>query len=175
MLSTEEQLYPSEQAIDTTIFDGGLIEAKPYELIYASSGKRFCNYLIDLVSFFIVVFCWAVLASIISPETMSEIEEDFTNPIVDRLISMLLFALFMSLIEMIFRGKSIGKFITGTKAVNEHDGSDISFGTAFARGFSRMVPFEAFSALGNPSTPWHDKWTDTMVIDEKLTKEANGY
>jgi uncharacterized RDD family membrane protein YckC len=72
----------------------------------------------------------------------------------------------------VFRGKSIGKLITGTKAVNE-DGSDISFGKAFARGFSRAVPFDAFSALGDPSYPWHDKWTNTYVIDEKQTRLHN--
>jgi hypothetical protein len=32
-----------------------------------------------------------------------------------------------------------------------------------------MVPFEAFSALGTPSYPWHDKWTRTVVIDEKAS------
>jgi hypothetical protein len=33
----------------------------------------------------------------------------------------------------------------------------------------RLVPFEQFSALGSPSYPWHDRWTKTIVIDEKLT------
>jgi uncharacterized RDD family membrane protein YckC len=78
----------------------------------------------------------------------------------------------MSLIEAMFRGKSIGKLITGTKAVNE-DGSDISFAKAFERGLARMVPFEAFSALGEPSYPWHDKWTKTFVIDEKEMRKQN--
>ena len=174
MLTSEEQVFTPEP-INTNNPGEGLIEAKPYELIYASTGKRFCNYLVDLICFFILIFCWAIIASIVSAETLVEFEEILTNPILEQLISMLLFALFMSLIEMIFRGKSIGKFITGTKAVNEHDGSDISFNTAFARGFSRLIPFEALSALGTPCIPWHDKWTNTLVIDEKLTKEANKY
>jgi uncharacterized RDD family membrane protein YckC len=79
---------------------------------------------------------------------------------------MLMYSVYMALVETIFRGRSIGKFITGTKAVNE-DGSSISFTTALARGFARIVPFEAFSALGNPSYPWHDKWCRTYVIDIK--------
>jgi uncharacterized RDD family membrane protein YckC len=75
-----------------------------------------------------------------------------------------MYGAYMAIIEGIFKGRSIGKFITGTKAVNE-DGSNISFTTAIARGFSRIVPFEPFSALGSPSYPWHDKWNKTYVID----------
>jgi len=75
----------------------------------------------------------------------------------------------MSFVEAVFRGKSLGKLITGTQAVNL-DGSSISMATAFGRGFSRAVPFCAFSAFGNPSDPWQDRWTDTMVIDQKLSK-----
>ena len=72
----------------------------------------------------------------------------------------------MSIVETLLKGKSIGKFITGTRAVN-FDGSRISSGTAFTRGFSRAVPFCAFSAFGTPCNPWQDRWSDTMVIDEK--------
>ncbi|HEX9513187.1 MAG TPA: hypothetical protein VF939_22005 [Puia sp.] len=32
------------------------------------------------------------------------------------------------------------------------------------------VPFEVFSALGSPCHPWHDRWTDTLVIDERLSQ-----
>jgi len=40
-----------------------------------------------------------------------------------------------------------------------------SFLKAIAIGFTRIVPFEPFSALGRPSCPWHDKWNDSYVID----------
>jgi uncharacterized RDD family membrane protein YckC len=86
--------------------------------------------------------------------------------LIDRIVSLFLFAIYMGTIEAITKGRSIGKYITGTKAVN-NDGSLISISTAFKRGFSRAVPFEPFSALGSPSLPWHDKWTDTYVIDIK--------
>ena len=86
----------------------------------------------------------------------------------ETLLYLLLFVLYMFGTEALFKGKSLGKLITGTRAVNE-DGSDISAKTALLRGLSRIVPFEAFSALGNPSYPWHDKWTNTYVIDEKAS------
>jgi uncharacterized RDD family membrane protein YckC len=142
-------------------------------LVQASSGKRFANYLIDLICFYLCVFLWGVVIAIVSPSTIDSLDDSPFGTMSERLITLILYGIFMGLIEGIFRGKSIGKFITRTKAVNEFDGSDISFGTAFLRGLSRAVPFEAFSALGNPSYPWHDKWNNTVVIDEKETRNSS--
>lgn len=72
----------------------------------------------------------------------------------------------MSILEVVLKGKCPGKIVTGTRALNL-DGSNISIGTAFGRGFTRIVPFCALSAFGNPCNPWQDRWTNTMVIDEK--------
>ena len=71
---------------------------------------------------------------------------------------LILYGLYMFIVEAMFKGKTLGKLITGTRAVNE-DGSNLSAKTAFFTGLSRVVPFEAFSALGTPSYPSHDKWT----------------
>ena len=145
-----------------------------YQLVQASSGKRFANYLIDMVFFYLVVIFWIIILSLVYPSIQDSFDENdnLFGAFADRIIGLLLYALLMSLVEAIFRGKSVGKLITGTKAVNE-DGSDISFSTAFARGFSRAVPFNAFSALGHPCYPWHDKWTRTFVIDEKANRLYN--
>ena len=86
----------------------------------------------------------------------------------DRLASMALYGLYIGAVEALFGGKSLGKLITRTRAVND-DGTRISTGTAFLRGLSRAVPFSAFSALGTPCYPWHDRWTHTLVIDEKAS------
>jgi uncharacterized RDD family membrane protein YckC len=147
-------------------------------LIQASAGKRFANYLIDLVGFFALLFFWGIILAVVKPtaaDALNYSDSDVSASLLDRVITMIIFAIYMAFIEGIFKGKSLGKLITGTKAVNEFDGSDISFGVAFTRGFSRIVPFEAFSALGNPSYPWHDKWSNTIVIDEKETRrQSNG-
>ena len=74
--------------------------------------------------------------------------------------------------ETLFKGKSFGKLITGTRAVNL-DGSLITVRTAMLRALSRAVPFDVFSALGTTCNPWHDKWTDTMVMDEKRSTNLN--
>ena len=121
----------------------------------------------------IIVF-WAIIAAIVWPSVIDSLDnnENVFGTFSERIVGLIAYAIVMSLIEAIFRGKSIGKLITGTKAINE-DGSDISFAKAFARGFVRAVPFNALSAFGHPSFPWHDKWTNTYVIDEKATKAHN--
>jgi len=135
-------------------------------LVRAESGKRFINLIIDLVLFYIIAFGIGVLIALASPSTIEGLGDTNDFGLADRLISLVLYALYMSVVEAVFKGKSLGKIITGTRAVNL-DGSRISTSTAFARGFSRAVPFCAFSALGSPCNPWQDRWTNTMVIDEK--------
>ena len=132
-------------------------------LVRASTGKRFANYIIDIISFYILAVIVGVFIALVSPSYVDEISK--INSFVDRIISMIFMGLYMGTIEAITKGRSLGKLITKTKAVME-DGSKISAATAFARGFSRIVPFEPFSALGGSvPNPWHDRWTKTMVID----------
>jgi uncharacterized RDD family membrane protein YckC len=57
-----------------------------------------------------------------------------------------------------------GKWITGTRVVTTA-GTKPSFGVIFKRTLCRMVPFEAFSFLGESSQGWHDRWSGTLVVD----------
>jgi uncharacterized RDD family membrane protein YckC len=140
----------------------------------ASGGKRFANYIIDLIIFYILAIAVFVGIALVNPTTIDNIDSNSSGfgSIMDRVISLILYGVFMGIIEAITKGRSIGKFITGTKVVNE-DGSNISVSTAFTRRISRAVPFEAFSALGSPSYPWHDKWSNTYVIDIKNSRLPN--
>ncbi|MFY7964178.1 MAG: RDD family protein [Chitinophagaceae bacterium] len=133
-------------------------------LVVASKGQRFLNYIIDFICFLVVLFTIGVVIGIMNPSLIDGISN--MNPLMDRLFTLFFFGIFMGSIEAISKGRSLGKLITGTKAVNQ-DGTIITPATAFARGFCRAVPFNPLSALGNPSYPWHDKWTKTYVIDIK--------
>lgn len=145
-----------------------LVDVEP-QLVQAGSGQRLANYFIDLILFYILFFIAGMVIAVVSPESLENDTLFSDNIFLDRLFSLLLFGVYMSLVEGIFKGRTLGKLITGTKAVNT-DGSTISFSTALGRGFSRMVPFEPFSALGNPPFPWHDKWTNTYVIDVRQSR-----
>ena len=132
------------------------------------TGKRFLNYLIDLLAFYAIFFVVGMILALSSPTIADNLAETDTDSfaLLDRLFTLVLYGLYMSAVEAIFKGKSLGKLITKTRAVNL-DGSRISTSTAFARGFSRAVPFCVFSAFGSPCNPWQDKWTNSMVVDEK--------
>lgn len=133
----------------------------------ANQGIRFANYLIDLVVFYLIYFLIGVIYYIANPDLINSVElESDSNEWSTRLLTMLFYSLYMGSMEAAFKGKTLGKLITGTRAVNE-DGSTLQTGKAFARGFIRAVPFCAFSALGDPCNPWQDRWTDTMVIKER--------
>jgi uncharacterized RDD family membrane protein YckC len=134
--------------------------------VRAETGKRFANYIIDVIVFYILMFVLGMVLAVIDPSTLDIFADESGFGLLGRLLSLIFYGFYMSIVEALFKGKSLGKIITGTRAVNL-DGTTISAGTAFGRGFSRAVPFCAFSAFGNPCDPWQDRWTDTMVIDEK--------
>ena len=138
-----------------------------YECVQASGIKRFANYLIDLIVFCVIIFIAAFVVGMLNPQTISSIGEDNRGTdIIENLVYTAIFTLYLFGTEAIFKGKTVGKLITGTRAVNE-DGSNITPKTAMLRSLSRLVPFEVLTALGSPSYPWHDKWTKTYVIDER--------
>ncbi|MCA0398934.1 MAG: RDD family protein [Bacteroidetes bacterium] len=146
---------------DTSIFG--------VELVRASTSKRLANYIIDFIAFIVVILVLSFMAGMMFPSFFADVDTNSTSfNLLDRLISTILYALFMGTVEWLMAGKSLGKLITKTRAVNL-DGSKISAATAFKRGFSRAVPFVVLSAFGTPCDPWQDRWTDTLVIDEKLS------
>ncbi len=139
-------------------------------LVRATGGQRLANYLIDIASFYALFIILGIIIALVSPSTIENLDTDTGGfQLIDRLISLLLYAVYLGFAEAVLKGKTLGKLITGTRAVNL-DGSKITASTAFSRGFSRAVPFCVFSALGSPCNPWQDKWTDTMVIDEKKSR-----
>lgn len=143
-------------------FNTKTYEQIDYRYCRASSGLRFANYIIDTIFIYILIFALGFVIAIIDPRIIDLINDGIT----ERIVGMIFYGVIMSFTEAMLNGKSIGKFITKTKAVNL-DGTDLTFEKAFTRNLLRIVPFDVLSALGNPTTPWHDKWSDTMVIEEK--------
>lgn len=133
-----------------------------YRFCQASSGLRFANYLIDTIFIYLLMFALGVITYFVAPEFINSIDDGITN----RILGMIFYGVIMSFTEAMLNGKSIGKYITKTKAVNL-DGSDLTFEKAFTRNLLRIIPFEPLSALGTPSNPWHDRLSQTMVIEEK--------
>jgi uncharacterized RDD family membrane protein YckC len=141
-----------------------LIDEENY--VRVSAGKRFGNYLIDLIIFYFLVMLLLFLLAFVNPNLFESFtQENSGTEFLLNIVGLIVYALYMGVVEAVFKGKSIGKLLTKCRAVNL-DGSKISTSKAFARGFSRAVPFCAFSAFGTPSDPWQDRWTNTMVVKD---------
>ncbi|GAA4320719.1 RDD family protein [Flaviaesturariibacter amylovorans] len=156
---------PMQPPVEQDLFS----EMEPV-LVQADGGLRFVNLLVDRLLFMGFIYLLGFLLGMFAPGSVDWLAD--INPIVDFLLTSVLFSLYIGFQETLLNGITIGKFLTGTRAVNA-DGTPISAQTAFARGFSRAVPFEAFSALGTPCLPWHDSWTNTYVIKEKESRLGN--
>ena len=156
-----------ENTIQGTPYQEHLLDDIDYTLVLAPSGKRFANYIIDVIVFYIAWKVFFYFLGLKIAMTMIGPDDSVAAIYVKVFLMAIVFELgLMSAIEFLGGGRSIGKLITRTRAVND-DGTPITFKTALFRRLSRMVPFEAFSALGPQTQPWHDRWTKTCVILER--------
>jgi uncharacterized RDD family membrane protein YckC len=147
-----------------------LFDDTKYKLVQASHAKRFGNYIIDLVAFNILFFIGLMVAANIDPQVLKWVEKTTEQgfAFTEQLLILVVYGTYMFMVEALFKGKSLGKLITGTRVLRQ-DGNPITVRDAQLRGLCRMIPFHPFSALGMPCYPWHDRWTKTFVIDEKAS------
>ncbi len=133
----------------------------PVELSIAPKLLRFANYLIDILAFLLFFLIIMIILVLFQVDVVTFFDE---NPLLDRILSAFFYFAFMSFQEFIFKGRSIGKFITGTIAVTE-DGSQMEIGKLLNRNICRLIPFDALSYFGN--TGWHDNISKTRVVNKK--------
>ena len=154
-----KSLNPNEHILDN-------IE---YTLYSAGPGKRQANFLID--NGIIYLFARLVLAKPVV--ILASVIYDWTGSMVAFYICYYCCYFCWSVtyrtgLESLNRGKTIGKMITGTRAVYE-DGTRLRVGGALMRSVVRLIPLEFLSGLGAECYPLHDRWTKTNVIDEKYS------
>ena len=133
----------------------------------AGQGKRFANYLIDLAFFAMFSFIFGavlgIILAIFFPSALSIFDQD--NKLIDYSLGLIAGIIYYAFLEMT-TGRTIAKFITKTKVVNEK-GDKPNFSTILIRTLCRFIPFEPFSFLGSDNSGWHDKFSKTMVIEIK--------
>ncbi|QOW10669.1 RDD family protein [Kaistella flava (ex Peng et al. 2021)] len=136
----------------------------------ADKGYRFLNYIIDLA--FAMVIIWALILAFVLAKYFimgADIEQSIDqisdmNPLIDRIGTVLMCSFILFLVEKFSNGRSLGKLITGTKVVKA-DGSELTTDDLLKRNFTRAVPFDQLSFLGNSG--WHDNWSNTRVVRVK--------
>jgi uncharacterized RDD family membrane protein YckC len=130
-----------------------------------SQGKRFANYILDIIFFYLFCFLVGVsvgaLVAVISPSMLSNIDED--NKILNYLIGFVMGMFYYSTFEAV-TGRTLAKFITKTKVVDDN-GDKPSYGTILLRSLCRFIPFEPLSFLGSDGSGWHDKLSGTRVVE----------
>jgi uncharacterized RDD family membrane protein YckC/type II secretory pathway pseudopilin PulG len=124
----------------------------------ASIGRRFANYILDIIIAYAIFIAIAVLAN-------------FANSTVAAILfifSFVMFFFYHIIFEAIWQ-RTPGKWITGTKVV-AYDGGKPKFLNIVGRTFARIIPFEAFSFFFNP-IGWHDSLSKTLVVPKKYTTQ----
>jgi len=144
------------------------------QFVYATQGQRFLNWLIDnlLMRYglaYLTGMGVGVIIGIAAPEFFRDITYRDTGMFgklffLGLLIAYLNYIIYYTLCEKLFRGYTLGKLITGTRAIRQ-DGKELTFKDALLRSLCRCVPFEVLS--GFSTLTWHDSWTDTMVIKSR--------
>lgn len=147
------------------------------EYTLASQGQRFLNLLIDALFMRFVLsmatgYLFGYILAAVAPEFLMEVAYEIEDGapktwrfwMLTFLLGYFNYLIYYTICEKAFKGYTLGKLITGTRAIRE-DGHELTFKDAILRTLSRIVPFEAFSGLGEK--PWHDSWTKTMVIKSR--------
>ena len=140
--------------------------------IYATQGQRFVNWLVDNL---LARFALSYLAGMGVGYILNMVAPDFLYDVVygdnraglillQYLIAAVTYVFYYTLCEKLFRGYTLGKLISGTRAIRQ-DGNELTVKDALLRSLSRIVPFEPFSGFN--TLTWHDSWTKTMVIQTR--------
>lgn len=138
-----------------------------YELFMktASQGKRFANYILDMIFFYIFCIILGVLIgvifAIVAPGSATFLNSD--SKLMNYLIGFILLMIYYSIFEGL-TGRSLAKYITRTKVVNDR-GEKPSFSTILLRTLCRFIPFEPFSFFISDGSGWHDRISNTRVVE----------
>jgi uncharacterized RDD family membrane protein YckC len=134
-------------------------EAEHLAIEPASRLRRFATFVIDYI-------CFVVLAAIVGFFAVLVAGEDALTwldvPFGDMLFGVALMVAYYIPMESVW-GRTIGKFVMGTKVVNE-EGGPARLGQIVGRTFARFIPFEVFSCLSSDARGWHDSLPKTYVV-----------
>jgi uncharacterized RDD family membrane protein YckC len=131
-----------------------------------SKNKRFLNNLIDSIVHYLLVIALSAIfgAGLGFSGNMEVLENENTITIFSYLLSYFTIFLYYSVFEYYSKGKTLGKYITKSRALRE-DGSIMNFSECALRSVCRLIPFDRLSFLGS-NRGWHDRFSKTMVVED---------
>jgi uncharacterized RDD family membrane protein YckC len=140
----------------------------PQTLQVASESRRFVNFFVDsfIVQLLVVAFSFFTVTGDLRTRLFNAFVDYPFFPIIS------LVPLFYYVPQEFFWGRTLGKFITGTKVVSA-DGVTPTLFRIVGRTLCRMIPFEWFTFLETSPVGWHDKFSGTRVVMARSTPTAN--
>lgn len=134
----------------------------------ASGGKRFANMLVDTLVFLFVYFLGVgfMMSTFVADLQSTDAAESQIAGVLGTVYGGGLFLWLCYFWGMeTLTGKTVGKFITRTRIVKA-DGSKPSGINVLGRSLARLIPFDAFSYLGEKENGWHDAIPGIYVIND---------
>jgi len=128
------------------------------------AGPRFGHFIIDGICYNILFYIIDYLFEVIINVANLQVVINLTFALIGAIILLLLYPAFYFVCEYFWQ-RTPGKFLTKTIVIDEY-GNKPSLRQLALRSLVRLVPFEAFSCLGNNSYGWHDKWSHTYVVTD---------
>lgn len=128
----------------------------------ASKEKRFLNLIIDYLVFLLFIVIIGIISLVVQPNLF--LDEYNLGAGLEYLITGSMMILYYTGLEYLLKGKTIGKYLTKTRAVNE-DNSRMDFITTLKRSLFRLIPFEPLTFLG--ARGLHDSLSHTKVIQDQ--------
>jgi uncharacterized RDD family membrane protein YckC len=126
--------------------------------------KRLVNFLIDslIIGILSIVVFYILSYVFIKLNLLSSIGE---REIISIDIFLLIIAFMYYFISESMLGRTVGKYITGTKLVNAK-GDIPSVLSIFLRTIIRLIPLDSITYLFD-SVVWHDKYSSTYLVSNK--------
>lgn len=139
--------------------------------LYASSGQRFLNLIVDTVVYYLITFAVLFLLGVVAAILQMNGLMQWLGNMGDADVYLIFIPVYLAYFVVMetFTSRTVAKFLTKTIVVME-DGSKPSSRTIWKRTFCRLIPFEPLSCLS--SRGWHDTIPDVYVVKRTEFEKA---
>jgi len=131
----------------------------------ASQTKRMLNYFIDTIVSILFYFIMLIVIMLIMSFFSTQILHAYSNNMILQYITVFTILFFYYYASEKTRNKTIGKYITKSRVISKN-GDPLTNRQLLIRTLVRFIPFEPFSFLFSIDTGWHDKLSNTTVVND---------
>lgn len=157
-LTEVRQFNRREENPDGSVTEVPYLKKAKRKVQTVQGGKRFGHYLIDYVILFSISFAFAFFGLFATQGSSGSAIDLIFN------FGAMLITLFYYFLSELALGTSLGKLATNSIVIDEY-GEKPSADRLLGRSAARLIPFEAFSCLGERG--WHDTLSKTFVVTKE--------